>query len=393
MNFPIEKVRSATPGCHDKLFVNSAGSSLISQKVIDISKEYLDQEADIGGYDVMEARAKDFSFFYSEVAKLINATPKNIAFAISATDAYSKVLYSFNWTEKDVILTTTDDYVSNIISFLHIKRRYGSKIVFVENLENGDLDYEDLDKKLEEFQPTIFALTHIPTSSGIIHDAARAGAICSKYDSYFLLDACQSIGQIKLDVQTIKCDFLTVTGRKFLRGPRGTGFLFVADHILETQIGPLCIDLAGSVWESEDSFTFGADAKRFEYWERNYSNLLGLTQAIREINEIGIENIEKYNRLLNDTLRGNLADIKGLELFDYGSKQGNIVTFIVHGKSQKEHSQYLRENRIFGSFTRSSSALIDMKSKGHEWLIRLSPHFFNSTAEMEKIAGLLQNFK
>ncbi len=392
MSFPIDQIRARTPGCHDKIFVNSAGASLVSSSLIEISKKYLDQEADIGGYDVMANHYDAFSEFYKEAANLIGAKARNMAFAISATDAYSKVLYSFDWKPSDVILTTKDDYVSNIISFIHIHRRYGTSIEFVDTTEQGDIDYDDLRIKLDRFQPTLFALTHIPTSAGTIHDAERAGAICAESDCYYLLDACQSIGQIEVNVEKIQCDFLTVTGRKFLRGPRGTGFLYVSDQILDQNMGPLCIDLAGSVWNEETSFEFGPEAKRFEYWEKNYSNFFGLTQAIREINEIGIREIERYNTTLSQYYRSALTEIEGLKIYDHGSRKGNIITWKIAGYSQQEIAEYFSKHRVFYSFSNKSSALYDMNRKGEEWVVRFSPHYFNTMEEgdrlQEIIAGL-----
>lgn len=392
MDFSINQIRQNTPGCLDKIFINSAGSSLMSKEVVQISKDYMDMEADIGGYDVMANHYEDFNLFYLEASKLINANPRNMAFAISATDAYSKVLYSFKWTEKDVILTTKDDYVSNIISFIHINRRFGSQIKFVDCLDSGDLDYEDLARKLEQYKPTIFALTHIPTSAGTIHDAEKAGEICANFDTYYLLDACQSIGQLDVDVRKIKCDFLTVTGRKFLKAPRGTGFLYVANHILDTDMGPLCIDLAGSTWDSETSFKFGSEAKRFEFWEKNYSNFLGLTQAIREINEIGIEKIAAYNKMLSGYFRNELEQVDGLKIYDHGSLKGNIITWKIPGLKQSEISKLFHERRVIFSFSSNTSALYDLNKKGEEWLVRFSPHFFNTTEEADQVGEILSKF-
>ena len=392
MKFPIDQVRKDTPGCQDKLFFNSAGSSLISKQVLAVSIEYMTEEAHEGGYDLMTERGRDFQEFYKESAKLIGAKPANMAFCTSATDAYAKVIYSFDWTSDDVILTTKDDYVSNLLTFINIKNRYGTTLEFVETLSSGDLDLDDLRTKLETLKPKLFAMTHMPTSSGIIYDAAELGRICNESDTFFLLDACQTVGQIDVNINDLHCDFLSVTGRKFLRGPRGTGFLYVSDKVLETDMVPLSLDLAGNEWTTEESFSVGSEAKRFEFWERNYSNLLGLTQSIKEINELGINNISQYNQDISSYMREKLNAINGIKQFDRGANIGSIVTWKHEQKSLLEHQQILASNRIYYSLASTRSALIDLNSKEEEWLIRFSPHYFNTREEVDQMYKILANW-
>jgi selenocysteine lyase/cysteine desulfurase len=381
--FPIFDVRQGTSAVNKHLFFNSAGSSLPSDKSINIIKDYIDKEAVIGGYDLMAKEHDAFQEFYSEVAKLIKAKSHNIAFATSATSAFSQALYSINWVSGDVILTSKLEYASNILSILRIKERYGIEIQYVDCQDDGLIDMNALESSLKKYQPKVFLLTHIPTNTGVIQDAKTAGALCKEYDCIYILDACQSIGQLNVDVNLLQCDFLSVTGRKFLRGPRGSGFLFVSDKIISQNSAPICIDLAGANWTSANSYEFHNNARRWELWEKNYSTLLGLTQSIREINDLGIENIEQYNNKLQTYFRSVLQSIDGIHLVEESDSNCCIITWRYKNASRSELSEILNKCEVIYSMAMKESALVDMNKKGIDWAVRFSPHYFNTESEID----------
>lgn len=389
----VREARKLTPACEKQLFFDSAGSSLVSMNTKKVMLEYLDEECERGGYDVMMDYKEAFQTFYVEAAKLIHASPRNIAFQTSATDAYSKVLYSIPWKASDLILTTKEDYVSNVLAFIELDRRFGVKHRFLDINDHGAVNLDELEVILQGESVKLLAITHVPTSSGMIQNAASIGKLAKKYDVLYLLDACQSIGQFDVDVTVIQCDYLTVTGRKFLRGPRGTGFLFVNDRILEKQEVPFCFDLAGATWVDDDRVKFSKNAKRYELWEKNYSNLLGLTQSILELNDIGMPKIASYNMQLQAYFRQKLASIKGLKFHDQGNKLGNIITWRISGKSEEWHINLLRDLRVNFSIASKQSALIDFKSKGIDWAVRFSPHYFNLPEECDRfVAAFSENY-
>ena len=329
----IEQIRKDTPHCQDKLFVNSAGSSLPSKGVVKTISKYLKKEAKIGGYKLAKIQAEKIELFYHAVAELIGTKARNIAFTHDATDAYLKALSAIPFQKGDVIITSQDDYSSNQIQFLSLRKRFGILIKRIKTLENGDIDIADFQVLIEKYPPKLVAITHVPTNSGMVQNVAAIGEICSKKEILFLVDACQSIGQLAVDVQKIKCDFLSATGRKFLRGPRGTGFLYVSDRILNTGYAPLFIDGGGANWTTPDGFEMLSDARRFQTWEKPYALIKGLTKAVQYANNIGIQNIENYNQQLMIRLRSNLDAISGVKVFDKGSVKCNLLTFRKEGKS------------------------------------------------------------
>lgn len=386
----MQKIRRDTRGCHDKLFLNSAGSSLPPHSVVEKIEEYLHREEELGGYKLAEMEAAEITGFYQEVALLLNTNARNIAFANNATDAFAKALSCIPFREGDVILTTDDDYVSNFLHFITLKQRLGIEVIRGKNLENGDLDLDNFRELLEKHSPKLVSLTHIPTGSGMIQPAESVGELCQEFDCLYLVDACQSVGQIPVDIARLKCDFLSATGRKFLRGPRGTGFLYVSDYVLYSTMAPMNVDLRGAHWTVTDKYELEATAKRFELWEIPYTLLLGLKEAVGYANGIGLENIQHHNMTLNNELRQQLAEIPDVQVFDKGSELGSIITFLKKGKSVVEHQRMLNGNNVFYSVSSRESSLIDYQKKGIDQIIRLSPHYFNTREEIIKVAEIIR---
>lgn len=390
-NFNIIQVRKDTRHCEDKIFVNSAGASLMPSVVVDSMKEYLDEEEKLGGYKVAGLREGQISGFYDEVGKLLNCPAQNIAFSFNATDAYSKALSAIDFREGDMILTTDDDYVSNQIAFMSLERRHGVQFIKAENHENGDLDLDHFESLIKKHRPKLVAVTHIPNVSGLIQDVEAVGDLCEKYDVLYIVDACQSAGQLPLDVTKIKCDFLSATGRKFLRGPRGTGLLYVSDKVLNSKKAPLFMDLRGATWTAKEEFKISDTAKRFEIWELPYAGLIGLKEAVKYATGIGLDVIRDRNRILLDRLADNMNQVQGVKRYDQGSDRANIFSFRKEGISKEALGSYMEQHGVFFSMGITDVARIDFEKKGIDWAVRLSPHYFNTEEEMDRLAEIVQN--
>ncbi|WP_374458836.1 aminotransferase class V-fold PLP-dependent enzyme [Chryseobacterium taeanense] len=385
-----DKIRQDIRGLKDgKIFLNNAGSSLMPSVVVDSMIDYLELEEQMGGYEVANRNSEVLEEFYDETAKLINAKPHNIAFATSATEAFAKALSSIIFKENDVIITTADDYISNQITFISLQKKLSVKIIRMKNLPDNELDLDDLEKLIKEHHPKLLAVTHIPTNSGLIQDVEGVGKLCKQYDILYLVDACQSVGQMVVDVQKINCDFLTATGRKFMRGPRGTGFLYVSDKALKENYAPLLVDMRGADWTAPDDYILFDTAKRFEHWEISYASLAGFTQALKYANTIGMHEIEKYNASLSQTLRGNLQN-SGFRVWDLGKHLSSIITFTGPEGDLDAIQKVLNDNNVFFSVTYKNSALIDFTRKNIHGIVRLSPHYFNTLEEIENVSAMLK---
>lgn len=389
----IEQLRAETPGCAHRIHLNNAGAALQPLPVLEATRKYLDLEAEIGGYEAGDALADDIAGFYQSVARMLGTQPRNIAFAASATDAYARALSAVPMQAGETILTTENDYVSNQIAFLALQKRLGVRIVRARDTAAGGVDVADFEALLKKHRPVLAAVTHVPTNSGLVQPVAEIGKICRAHDTLYLVDACQSAGQMPLDVAEIGCDFLSATLRKFMRGPRGAGFLFASDRVLDTGLEMLMPDMRGAIWKEVDRYESVPDARRFEYWEMSPALLLGSRAATEYALALGLDWIENRVKSLADLTRNRLADIPGMRVLDIGAERCGIVTaWHPAWGDPKKLSEFLLAQRINARTSPQFVAQIDFPRKGVAWALRLSPHYFNTEAEVETAVVAVRDF-
>ncbi len=388
----LNELRKETPGCSNVIHLNNAGAALMPQPVLEVIQLYLQEEANHGGYETADKWAAELAVFYDMAAQLLNTRSTNIAYTTSATDSYNLALSSVPLKRDDVILLSENDYPSNFITMLSLQKRMGIRLELVRNTPSGEIDLEDLESCIKKFNPRLVSLTHVPTSSGLVQPAAAVGEITRRYDTFFLLDACQSIGQMPVDAATIQADFISGTFRKFLRGPRGTGLLYVSDRVLQAGMEPLMPDLRGAEWTSRFNYQARVDAKRFELWEKSAALMLGCREAMKYVLQLGIREIEARNALLCEYLRTELTAIPGVHLMDKGAHPCSIVTFSVDGKEEAGTKEYFRDKGINIYTISKGSAIIDYQEKGIDWAMRVSPHYYNAEIELERFIEVMKEW-
>ncbi len=385
----VEKFRSETAGTKNVVHLNNAGSGLMPDIVTQAQLDHISLESQIGGYEAAAWNASAIQNFYTQAARLFNCNPSNIAFTASATDAYTRALSSIPFKQGDVILTDNDDFVSNQIQFLSLQKRLGVKIVRIGNAVIGGVDLNDLEAKLKKYKPRLFAITHIPTNSGLVQPVKEIAKIYHDYiqqhegQTWYILDACQSAGQMKLDVSELKCDFLSITCRKFLRGPRGTGALYISDKALEAGLEPMFIDMRGAEWKNKDEYEQQPRAIRYEDWEFAYSTVLGTAKAIEYCLNIGEDKIWQQVSMLSNTLRNRLSEIDKVKVLDKGPEVSGLITFHIQGGDPKSIVSELLNKKINVVPSFREFGVIDFDEKGVRWAVRASPHYYNTMEEID----------
>ena len=383
----IDALRADTPTCQTLVHFNNAGASLMPNAVFDAVTGHLTLERNIGGYEAARAATDDLAAFYTEFAALLNADPDEIAYAENATRAWDMAFYGLPLQPGDRILTHASDYVSNYLALLQQAKRRGLHIDLVPSDATGQIDIAALEVLITP-RTKLISLTHVPTQGGLVNPAVEVGRIARKHGLIYLLDACQSVGQMALDVRTIGCDILTGTGRKFLRGPRGTGFLYVRKGYLN-EIDPPFIDLHSATWTGPDTYILDPTAKRFENWESFTAGRIGLMQAVRYARSIGLENIELRVSFLASALRFALAAVPGITVQDLGAQKCGIVSFMKQGEEAEALRIRLHRQGINVSVTNRSSALLDFDARGLTSLVRASVHYYNTEAEIGRFVDVL----
>ena len=388
MTLDIDKLRAETPGTGTRIHLNNAGAALMPLPVYDAVKDHLDLELAIGGYEA-QARAKAaFERTYDAIAELINCDRSEIALVENATVGWQMAFYGMRFEPGDRILTAEAEYAANVIAYLQVAKRTGVKIDFVPSDASGQMDVNALESMIDD-RVKLISVTHVPTNGGLINPAAEIGKVARKHGIPYLLDACQAVGQIPVDVEEIGCDMLSVTGRKYLRGPRGTGFLYVRKGFMD-QLEPPFLDMHGAEWISIDQYEMRDDARRFENWEFNVAAVIGLGVAVDYLLDLGIKETSARLCALAATAREKLAALPAITVQDIGAKKGGIVTFTHAKKSANEIKVLLAEKAINVSVTNLSSTRYDLEKRGLESMVRASFHYYNTEEEIDQLITALE---
>jgi selenocysteine lyase/cysteine desulfurase len=377
--------------------LNNCGSALPPAVVVDTMVDYLHREAEIGGYEAAAEAAERVAVVRASVGALVGADPDNVALVESATEAWNRALAAVLHTEPlrsgDRVLLSAAEYASNALPLIQLARRDGVCVEFIPDGPDGALDVAALREMLDE-RVRVVAITHVPSQNGLVNDVAGAGRALrqSGIPAWYLVDACQSVGQMPLDQAEIGCHFLSATGRKFLRGPRGSGFLAASDAALH-RLEPFPVDLWSATWTSDQSFTVQPDARRFERFERSYATTLGLGAAADYALTCGLDAIRDRIRLLATAARDGLAAVDGVVVRDRGTEQSGIVTFTVDGVAPVDVVAAARAAGINVSESGPTSARHDFETTGLTGVTRVSPHAYNTRAEIDRLVHVVSTLR
>lgn len=386
--FDLDRIRRDTPAAETSVFLDSAGSSLPPTPVVDTAVAHLRREAVVGGYRAANERMADLAAAKTSIATLIGAHASDIALSDSASRAWSDFFYSLPLAEGDRILLCEVEYASNAVAVLQRAAAVGAVVDFVPSDPTGQIDLQALEEMLDD-RVRLVSLVHAPTNGGLINPAREVAELAHRHGALVLLDACQSIGQVRIDVGELGVDALSATGRKWLRGPRGTGFLYLRPELAES-LEPATLDLHSGQWIGEREYRLAPDVTRFEFWECDVAARLALGTAVDYLLEIGIDDVEEAVRERADYLRGRLRDVDGVTVHDLGDRKSGIVSFTVDGTAPTDVRHHLADKGVTVTVSHRRSTLVDMNQRGLDAVVRASPHYFVTFEQLDEMVTALR---
>ena len=382
----VTRARRETPGAERVLHFNNAGASLTPTPVLDALYGHLGAEAEMGGYEAADAAAEQQERTYESVATLLGCETEEIALVENATRAWDMAFYAMPFKAGDRILTCEAVYVSNYLAYMHVARETGAVVEVVPSDVDGQISLDALRTELRRGSVALVGLTHVPTNGGLVNPAEEVGKLTRDAGVPFLLDACQSAGQWPLNVDALNCDILSVTGRKYLRGPRGTGFLYVRKEMIE-RLNPPFIDVRAASWTARNEYELRPTARRFESWESYVAGHIALGAAVDYALEWGIDPIRKRVVHVATKLREALSEMPGVQVRDIGREKCGIVTFTVDGREPSCLKSALNARGVNVSVTDCSSSRIDMEARNLKSMVRASVHYYNTEDEVERFVA------
>ncbi|MFK7864733.1 MAG: aminotransferase class V-fold PLP-dependent enzyme [Pseudohongiellaceae bacterium] len=382
MKIDLDRCRDHTPATKNLIHFNNAGCALSPSCVTEAVIAHLNLEQEVGGYEAAVIAQKRISGFYEQFARLLNCSPTQIAYIENASRAWDIALYSIDWQEGDQIVTVDNEYVSNYVGLLHLQKQKNIEIVLLPCDAKGVVDCSQVRDAITD-RTRMLALTHVSSQRGDIQPAEKIGQIAKEFNLLYLLDACQSAGQIDLDVNKLQCDFLCGTGRKYLRGPRGTGFLYASDRMLKTST-PLFADNHSASWTGPSSYAFQEDGSRFETWERSLAGMIGLAEAVKYACDIGVSHIEERVSMLAMELQSKLRNTPSVTVMERSENISGIVTFQKEGIDASVLASMLSRHNINTSISKQDNAQLDLALQGIGDVNRASIHYYNTTDEIDR---------
>jgi len=383
----LARIRADTPGCERVIHLNNCGAGLMPTPVLEALTAHLRLEAEIGGYEASDAAEAAQERSYDAIAQMLNCHRDEVAVVENATVAWDMAFYGLPMQAGDVVLTAVSEYASNAIAYLQRRRRDGIEVRVVPNDDDGQLDVEALARMIDD-RVKLISITHVPTNGGLINPAAAIGQVARAGGVPFLMDACQSAGQLPLDVEALGCDMLSATGRKYLRGPRGTGFLYVRRSLLE-RLEPPFVDLHSATWVAADRYEMLPNARRFENWENYVAGKIGLGVAVDYATALGLPAIAARVQQLAGRLRQDMAALPGVAVHDLGREKSGIISFSVAGTTPEAVKASMAEAGINISTSTVVSTRYDMEARGLEAMNRLGVHYYNSEDELARFLEVL----
>ena len=376
-------------------YLNNAGAGLMSPATVETITEYLKLESKIGAYHAAAESKSLMQDFYLNAAKIINAdSDTEIAFTDSASRGWNMVVYGAKLKKGARIITLASEFGTNLVTLFDLAKRIEGTVAIINCDSKGTFFFDELEAELKK-GAALVAISHAVAHGSIVNPVNEVGVLAKKYGAIYIVDGCQAVGQFKVDVQQIQCDAYMTTGRKWLCGPRGTGFLYVKKSSLfhATQLDLASADLVLNSLSKVTDVEIRKDAKQFELWERSISNMLGLSSAINDCLFKNISVISEQIQYLSNKLRYLAYSNSNLNIIGEIESLSGILGFYLNDESKEETlKEEFKKNGISISTMSDWDCPLHFPKTGAKSIFRLSPHYTTSGETIDLASKIITSF-
>ncbi|CAE6737389.1 Cysteine desulfurase [Paraburkholderia nemoris] len=380
----VDALRALTPGAQSTTHFNHAGASLPSSATLEAMRAHLWLEATTGPMEAGIAGREQSERARLLAARLLNARPEEIALTSGNSAGWGRAFAALGpWRSGERILVGRHEWGGNLAAMRLSAQRAGASIEVIPSDSSGAVDPQALEAMLDD-RVRLIALTWLPANGGLINPAAAIGQVARRHGIPYFIDAAQAIGQLPIDVAEVGCDVLTGPCRKALRGPRGTGLLYVREDFL-SRLTPAFVDIRSAPLGADGEPVLRDDAVRFEAAEAAPALHCGLANALEEALEIGVDNIRARIDSVARALRGQLAEIPGVTVLDQGREQSGLVAFNIAGLEAVSVQRSLADQGVTIGSNGVPYTPLDMESRGLKQIARASVSYLTTEAEIDRL--------
>jgi cysteine desulfurase/selenocysteine lyase len=386
------EMRRNTPGLGTSIHFNHAGASLMSRGTFDAIQDHFALESKIGPMEAGIRVSERIANLRGQLAALLNSKVEEIALMPSASAAFGAVFSSMPKLEHgDRILVGRQEWGGNLSSYVRAANMSGARIEVMPCREDGSVDAVALESRLDA-KVKLISLTWLPANGGLINDAAAVGRLARTHRIPYLIDASQAFGHIPIDVQLLSCDVLFAAGRKHIRGPRGTGILYVRESYLD-KLNPPFVDISSAPWDEVEP-QLRADARRFEGSEKAISLWLGFSNALKEALTLGIDRIAAHEQALATHVRERMSIQPGVEICDLGTgRKSGLISFTVAGIDPAMVKTQLSFAGVQIAVNGVAYTPLDMKSRGLSSIARVGVSYLNTERDIDRLIESIKTLK
>lgn len=374
-------------------YFNNAGAGLMSENTFNTIIQHIQEERIEGAIKAANNKKGETEDFYAIAAKMLNADKSEIAFIDSASRGWNLVIYGMEVNENSTIITLESEYGTNLLAIRDVVNKTKCKLIIIKCDISGHFSMNDIEAALKNPNP-ILAVSHVAAQGSIINPVVELGELAKKYSALYIVDGCQAVGQLVVDVKKILCHAYITAGRKWLRGPRGTGILYIKnDKRLRTPI----VDLASAslVFDYQHKpidITIRSDARQYELWEKNIANLLGLRTAIYEYLEFGMEKASAIISQKANLIRKAIIKNEKLQLVGDAESLSGTSAFYLKNPVEEEKVKALFENSGFTiSCVCDWDCPIFFPQNGAIYIFRVSVHYYTDENDISEICELINH--